>query len=136
MFRYQPELADTVIYWSLTGVFLFLSIIGLLEHQGAINFFSIATFVVFLAATFLGTRRKMILTDSQLKIMAILKKNSYLIDLSEVQIIFIGKMGITIEIDQVKYIYVMLPPSKKKFIQCIETQPDFTGKLLGVDTNK
>ncbi|AQP53128.1 hypothetical protein CBF34_02550 [Vagococcus penaei] len=131
MFRYQPELAGTVIYWSLTGVVLFLSIIGLLEHQGAINLFSIVTFIIFLIIGYLGTRRKMILTGNQLKVYAILPKNCYQIDISEISEISIGKMGVTIIVDNQIYTYIMLPPSKKSFVKTINQQVMFNGKLYG-----
>lgn len=74
VFRYQPDLPDTVIYWSMTFVLFFLSMIGLMEEQGRINLFSIITFLIFFFFCYLGARRKMILTNEQLKVYAILKK--------------------------------------------------------------
>ncbi|MBO0476246.1 hypothetical protein DOK76_04135 [Vagococcus sp. DIV0080] len=132
VFRYQPDLPDTVIYWSMTFVFFFLSMIGLMEEQGRINLFSVITFLIFLGFGYLGTRRKMILTNEQLKVFAIMKKNRYQIDLEKIQKISIGSHGITITTNQKDYAYVMFPRSKNALVEKINEEKAFQGNITGI----
>lgn len=120
IYRYQPILADTVIYWSLTFVLFFASMIGLLEEQGRINLFSIVTFFIFLFFFYLGTRRKLILTQDQIKVNAVLKKNEYTIDISKIKKVLVGKYGFTLVTNQHERSYLMLPSSKTNFIHHLE----------------
>ncbi|APB31593.1 MULTISPECIES: EbsA family protein [Vagococcus] len=120
IYRYQPILADTVIYWSLTFVLFFASMIGLLEEQGRINLFSIVTFLLFLFFFYLGTRRKLILTQDQIKINAVLKKNEYTIDINKIKKVLVGKYGFTLVTKQHERSYLMLPSSKSNFITHLE----------------
>lgn len=131
-FRYQPDLPDTVTYWSLTFIWFFISMIGLMEEQGSINLFSIITFLIFVFLAFLGTRRKMILTNEQLKVFAILKKNRYQIDLEQIDKILVGTYGITMVTNGAERAYVMFPPSKKAFIESLKHEKKFTGKIVGI----
>lgn len=128
-FRYQPELAETVIYWSLTFVLFFLSMIGLMEEQGFINMFSLTTFLLFLFFTILGTRRKIILTRDQIKVNAILKRNRYTINLSDIKNVLVGKFGLTLITPNGRYSYLMLKKSKNKLKSCLELEHQFTGKI-------
>ena len=132
VFRYQPDLSDTVIYWSLTFVLFFLSMIGLMEEQGRINLFSIITFILFLFFSYLGTRRKMILTNEQLKVYAILKKNRYHINVDQINKIFIGSHGITIKTEEKEYAYVMFLPSKNALIKTMQEETSFKGTVIGI----
>lgn len=132
VFRYQPDLPDTVIYWSLTFVLFFLSMIGLMEEQGRINLFSIITFLLFLFFGYLGTRRKMILTNEQLKVYAILKKNRYHINIEQIDNISVGSHGVTINTNKKEYAYVMFPPSKNAFVQTMQAETAFQGNIFGV----
>lgn len=132
VFRYQPDLPDTVIYWSMTFVVFFLSMIGLMEEQGRINLFSIVTFLIFLFFSYLGTRRKMILTNEQLKVYAILKKNRYQINIEQIESISVGSHGITVITNSKEYAYVMFPPSKNAFVKTIKKEQAFTGSIQGV----
>lgn len=132
VFRYQPDLPDTVIYWSFTFVFFFLSMIGLMEEQGRINLFSIVTFLLFLFLAYLGTRRKMILTNEQLKVYAILKKNRYQIDIEQIEKISIGSHGITLETEHKEYAYVMFKPSKNALIKTMGQEKSFNGVIYGI----
>ena len=132
VFRYQPDLPDTVIYWSLTFVLFFLSMIGLMEEQGRINLFSIITFLLFLFFGYLGTRRKMILTNEQLKVYAILKKNRYHINIEQIDTISVGSHGVTVTTNKKEYAYVMFPPSKKAFVQTMQAEITFRGNIFGV----
>ncbi|MGF2146086.1 EbsA family protein [Vagococcus fluvialis] len=131
VFRYQPDLPDTVIYWSMTFVLFFLSMIGLMEEQGRINLFSIITFLIFSFFCYLGARRKMILTNEQLKVYAILKKNRFQIDINEIQKVSIGSHGLTLQTNQVEYAYVMFPKSKNALIETLKSEACFTGKIVG-----
>ncbi|MGX6970911.1 EbsA family protein [Vagococcus bubulae] len=120
IYRYQPILADTVIYWSLTFVLFFASMIGLLEEQGRINLFSIVTFLIFLFFFYLGTRRKLILTQDQIKVNAVLKKNEYTIDINKIKKVLVGKYGFTLVTTHHERSYLMLPSSKTHFIHHLE----------------
>ena len=61
--RWQPELAHTIIYWSLTLIILFFSLILSLENTGPYwkSNFVLGIFLVFL---FLGLRRSFILKSN------------------------------------------------------------------------
>lgn len=133
VFRYQPELSDTVIYWSLTCVLFFASMIGLLEEQGRINVFSICMFVLFLLFMYLGTRRKMILTNEQLKVYAILKKNMYQIDLRTIKKISVGSNGITLQTEQEIFSYIMRKKSKESFVYYLQQEDRFDGSIEGIE---
>ncbi|MGX7025501.1 EbsA family protein [Vagococcus hydrophili] len=133
VFRYQPELSGSIIYWSMTFVLFLLSMIGLLEEQGRINLFSIITFLIFLFFVYLGTRRKMILTNEQLKVSAILKKNRYQIDIDKIKNISVGSHGITIKTEAREYVYVMFPPSKNAFVLNLQKESLFTGTIYGIE---
>ncbi len=133
VFRYQPELSGTIIYWSMTFVLFLLSMIGLLEAQGRINLFSIITFLIFLFFGYLGTRRKMILTNEQLKVSAILKKNRYQIDIDKIKKVSVGSHGITIKTEAKEYVYVMFPPSKNSFVLNLKQEKLFDGIIYGIE---
>lgn len=131
IFRYQPILADTVIYWSLTFVLFFASMIGLLEEQGRINLFSIITFLIFLFFFYLGTRRKLILTPDQIKVNAVLKKNQYTIDIDQIKNVLVGKYGFTLVTTHHERAYLMLPSSKNSFIKILSQSQCFTSNING-----
>ncbi|MDT2850338.1 EbsA family protein [Vagococcus carniphilus] len=133
VFRYQPELSGTVIYWSMTFALFFTSMIGLLEQQGRISIFSVVIFLLFLVFAFVGFRRKMILTNEQLKVSAILKKNSYQIDLENIQRVSVGSHGITIQTNQKEFAYVMFPKSKNSFVYHLRQEVSFTGVIYGIE---
>lgn len=131
IFRYQPILADTVIYWSLTFVLFFASMIGLLEEQGRINLFSIITFLIFLFFFYLGTRRKLILTPDQIKVNAVLKKNQYTIDIDQIKNVLVGKYGFTLVTAHHERAYLMLPSSKNSFIKILSQSQYLTSNING-----
>ncbi|MGO2083940.1 EbsA family protein [Vagococcus sp.] len=131
VFRYQPDLTGSVIYWSWTCILFFLGIIGLLEERGTITPFIVITFLLFVFFSYLGTKRRMILTNEQLKVSAILKKNRYLIELSTINKILIGTHGVTIYTNKKDYSYIMFPPSKRAFVESLKQESNFKGKLLG-----
>ena len=133
VFRYQPELPDTVIYWSLTSVLFFLSMIGLLERQGRINLFSIVTFLLFLFFSYIGTRRKMILTQEQLNVYAILKKNQYQIELDKIETVLVGSHGVTIKTQETDFAYLMFKKSKKQLVEKLDKEGQFRGSILSVE---
>lgn len=133
VFRYQPELSDTVIYWSLTLVLFFLSMIGLLERQGRINIFSIFTFLLFLFFSYIGTRRKMILTQEQLNVYAILKKNQYQIELEQIETVLVGSHGVTIKTKETDFAYLMFKKSKSKLVEQLDKESQFKGTILSVE---
>jgi len=137
IFRYQPILADTVIYWSLTFVLFFASMIGLLEEQGRINIFSIITFLLFLFFLFLGMRRKIILTSDQIKVSAVLKKHEYTIDIAQLENVLVGKYGFTLVTAHHERSYIMLPSSKVQMIKLLSQSKELTcpinGHKKGVD---
>lgn len=66
-FRWQPELAFSLIYWSLTGFLFFFSWIMALENTKPYPTSLLVTGISLLFC-YLGYRRKMILTDTQLVI--------------------------------------------------------------------
>jgi hypothetical protein len=105
--------------------------IGLMEEQGRINLFSIITFLIFSFFCYLGARRKMILTNEQLKVYAILKKNRFQIDINEIEKVSIGSHGLTLQTNQVEYAYVMFPKSKNALIETLKSEACFTGKIVG-----
>ncbi|MEG0254625.1 MAG: EbsA family protein [Vagococcus sp.] len=133
VFRYQPDLSGAVIYWSMTFVLFFISMIGLLEQQGRINIFSVATFIVFLIFGYTGTKRKMILTNEQLKVSAILKKNSYQIDLNNIVKVSVGSHGITILTKENEFAYIMFSKAKTSFVHYLKQEELFTGTINGIE---
>lgn len=133
VFRYQPDLSGTVIYWSMTFVLFFISMIGLLEQQGRINIFSVITFLIFLIFGYFGTKRKMILTNEQLKVSAILKKNSYQIDLDNIVKVSVGSHGITILTKQNEFAYLMFSKAKNSFVHYLKQEELFTGAIYGIE---
>lgn len=79
--RWQPELAHTIIYWSLTLIILFFSLILSLENTGPYwkSNFVLGIFLVFL---FLGLRRSFILKSNSviIRYAAFGKTEKYLSD--------------------------------------------------------
>lgn len=131
VFRYQPTLADTVIYWSLTFVLFFLSMIGLMEQQGRINLFSAIMFLIFLFFTYIGIRRKIILTPEEVKVYAVLKKNNHDVNVSEIEHVSVGSHGVTLNTSKDSYTYLMLRSSKEKMIHLLHLSPYFSGEING-----
>lgn len=131
VFRYQPELEDSVIYWSLTFSIFFISMIGLMEQQGKINIFSSVLFVLFLLFFYLGSRRKIILTNQQIKVSAILRKNEYTVDLSSIENMSVGGYGVTLTTNKEEYSYLLFVRSKNRLVTRLKEEENFIGMING-----
>ena len=131
VFRYQPDLPDTVIYWSITFIFFLMSMIGLMEHTGQINLFSVITFIIFLIFGYFGAKRKIIISNEQLKVLGIMKRNGYQIDIEQIEKISVGSHGLTMTTIEGTFTYLMRPKSKNMLIDIIQKEKTFQGVIEG-----
>ncbi|CAM3318187.1 EbsA family protein [Vagococcus fessus] len=129
-YRWQPEIATSLIYWSFSFGLLFLSIIALLE-QKSLNALSILFLVLACGFIYMGWSRYFDLTDNHLIIRAILRKNSLRLRLSEINKVSVGANGFTIVMmnDEV-YTLIMSKKSLARFTAHIQEKETFSGKIV------
>ncbi|MDR0922352.1 MAG: EbsA family protein [Lactobacillales bacterium] len=95
-YHWQPELATSIIYWSLTFSLLFFSLIFTLEktHVYTTTF---AVFFAFLVLSIIGLHRYFVITeDNMLQIIALTPRHREKIPLQSIEKIRIGEKGIEI----------------------------------------
>jgi len=129
-YKWQPEMATAIIYWSCTFGILFLSLILTLEHTRP-YFVSNIVFLIFVFFFFLGNNRYFKLEKQSLFIHALLPKKRQLIEFSSIEKIIVGKNGIEIHSSQFfegSQLYMMTKKNKKKFIEdfIIQTKNQIT----------
>lgn len=130
-YRWQPEIATSLIYWSLTFTILFTALIVQLEMI-KLNPYSIGLGIIFICFVWLGLQRKVWILEDKLMIKALKKKNSYQIPLSDITEISIGSNGLTIEQDGSEIMLIMRTESKKSMIADIQHHPSFQGEVKGL----
>ncbi|MGX7058896.1 EbsA family protein [Vagococcus humatus] len=128
----QPELATSVIYWSLTFGIFFLSLIALLEETH-LNLVTICLFGVFLFFVYLGRKRHVVLTETTVEINTSLKQNNQVIQLADIQQVSIGKYGLTLKFstnDSLDCLSLLMRlKTKKEFLHQLIEIKAFTGQI-------
>lgn len=124
IFRWQPELATSIIYWSLTFGTFFLSSIAFLEALG-INLLCVVFFVLFCLLGYFGQSRHFMIKDDTLIVHTILKKNRRQIDLKKITKISLGAYGLTFVIDG----YSEMEESDRTFLMSKKTMTIFLAAL-------
>lgn len=132
IYRWQPELATSIIYWSFTFGILFVSLIFTLEKTH-IYLGSIIIFLFFLLFVYLGSRRCFRIEGQQLVIQAALRINKETIDLNSIEQIRIDEKTITIDSPQLKYQsknFLMTKKTKISFIDVIKQHKEMLGTII------
>lgn len=131
IYKYQPELYLSIIFWSLTFGILFIGIVGLFEET-ALNLFSVVMFVLFLFVFWLGNTRHLVVTQEQIKQHAILKRNCKDNMLSDFETLSIGRKGVTLTHKNGEtFSYLMKDKTKELFVQKLKKNPLFSAKIVG-----
>lgn len=132
IYKYQPELYLSIIFWSLTFGILFIGIIGLFEET-ALNLFSVVMFVLFLLVFWLGSTRCLVVTQEQIKQHAILKRNCKVRRLSDFKSLSVGRKGVTLTHKNGEtFSYLMKDKTKELFVQKLKSNPFFSAKIVGI----
>lgn len=125
----QPELATSVIYWSLTFGIFFLSLIALLEETH-LNLVTICLFGVFLFFVYLGRKRHVVLTETTVEINTSLKQNNQVIQLADIHQVSIGKYGLTLKFSSDNSLSLLMRlKTKKEFLHQLTESKQFTGQM-------
>lgn len=129
-YRWQPEIATSLIYWSLTFTILFCALIVQLELI-KLNPYSIILGLLFLFFLWLGLQRKLYIKDTILVIQALRQRHSQKIPIHSIREISVGTNGLTIEQELVDTTLMMKTTSMEALITEIKEHPDFKGKVRG-----
>lgn len=136
-YHYQPELATSIIYWSVCFSSFFVSLIIVLE-QFKVTFFCLLFFLFFSSLVYLGLSRYFSIIEDELLIKTIFKKNRQQIKINQIEKITVGTYGVTLfssalsDLTIEERTFLMLPKSKDKFIADLKSQPAFCGKIVGI----
>ncbi len=136
-FRWQPELATSIIYWSLTFGTFFLGIIAVFEAL-SLNVLCVLFFVCFVILVYLGQKRHFIIKDNQLIVQAILKRNSHQFDVDKIEKISLGAYGMTFALDGYEGIeesdrtILMSKKTIASFLLALEQTDNFDGTIVGI----
>ena len=136
-FSFQPELATSVIYWSLTFASFFIGLILLLE-QFRVTVWALAFFLSFLALVHLGRTRYFYLKAEHLAVKQILRRNSQEIPVELVSKVSVGSYGLTIEangwqdVRREERTFLMSAKTKERFVAALASHPDFQGEIVGI----
>lgn len=132
IYRWQPELATTIIYWSCTFSILFISLILTLEHTKP---YSVSTiFLLFFFFFFyLGFNCYFTITNQQLVIctFSFLKKKS--IHLHSIEKIKIGNNCIEITSNDFKNknrLFIMSNKNKDLFVKSLKQNKSFVAPII------
>ncbi|GEL90790.1 EbsA family protein [Enterococcus villorum] len=135
--RWQPEWAQTIIYWSLSLIIFFFSLILSLENTRPYwkSNLIMGLFLVFL---FLGYRRSFILTTQSIKVRYAAFWKDKVIRLQEIDSVTPMKKGI-----KIKYIgqkepslYLMPKKGETAFLLYIQTNEEKNIQKLNTQTNE
>lgn len=136
-FHFQPELATSIIYWSVTFISFFISLIAVLE-QFRVTWFNLTFFIIFLTLGYLGLQRYFLIEAGMLQVRYLLKRNRYTVDISQINKIAAGAYGITFYGSAwggrpaEERVFLMLPKTKEKFLTTLESEPNFQGEIVSV----
>lgn len=131
IYRWQPEIATSLIYWSLTFTIFFVALIVQLELI-KFNFYSIGLGILFIYFVWYGLQRKLGIKDDRLVIQALRKKNSRIIPISSIVELSVGTMGLTIIQDLTEETILMSENNKVALISEISEHHAFVGKIKGI----
>lgn len=132
IYRWQPDLETSIIYWSFTFGILFVSLIFTLEKTHIYSG-SVAIFLLFLLFVYLGSRRCFRINDHQLVIQTTLWFNREMIDWGSIERIQIDEKSITIDSPQLKHqskTFLMTKKTKAAFIAAIKEQEEMLGTII------
>lgn len=118
IYRWQPEVSVTIIYWSCTFAILFLSLILTLEHTKPYLASNIV-FCVFFFFVYLGTNRYFLIGSENLTIHALLPMNRKTLPFQSIKEIKVGTKGIKIysnSFDEQAQLFLMNKKTKQKFV--------------------
>lgn len=136
-FRWQPELATSIIYWSLTFGTFFLSSIAGFEAL-SVSSLCVLLFACFSILVYFGRSRHLMIKDEQLIIHSILKRNRHQIDLDKIEKISLGAYGMTFVLDGYNGIeesdrtILMTKKTTAKFLLALEQSNKFKGTIVGI----
>lgn len=129
-FRCQPELSLSISYWSITFALICWGSIFFRENKDTIAWVMTGLFV---CLALIGSRRCFLLDDDSINYCAILPKNRYSIKIKEINMVLVGKRGLTLmyrnESPQ-KTIVLMFESTKGLFVKELEANKYFTGKVM------
>lgn len=130
-YRWQPEIATSLIYWSLTFTLFFIALIVQLELI-KLNMYSILIGLVFIFFVWLGLRRIIVIEDNDLIIKTILKKNERKIPVQSIKELSVGTYGLTIEQELLNESLLMTPKTLDMFIRDVKAHEQFKGTVKGI----
>lgn len=122
IYRWQPEMSVTIIYWSCTFAILFLSLILTLEHTKPYLASNIVL-CVFFFFVYLGLNRYFLITSENLMIHSLLPVNRQKISIQLIQKIKVGTKGIKIysnSFEEQAQLFMMNKKTKQKFVEEIK----------------
>ena len=122
IYRWQPEVSVTIIYWSCTFAILFLSLILTLEHTKPYLASNIVL-CIFFFFVYIGTSRYFMIGSEKLIIHALLPINRKEFPIQSIKEIKVGTKGIKIYsnfFDEQAQLFLMNKKTKQKFLEEIK----------------
>ena len=122
IYRWQPEVSVSIIYWSCTFAILFLSLILTLEHTKPYLASNIVL-CIFFFFVYLGANRYFLIGSENLIIHALLPINRKEISFQSIKEIKVGKKGIKMyanSFDEQAQLFLMTKRTKEKFVEEIK----------------
>ncbi|MFC6169116.1 EbsA family protein [Loigolactobacillus jiayinensis] len=115
-FYYQPDLYSSIIFWSWTFVILFVSGTGWLEIT-TIQWFTIATFILFLLVAAMGIWRRRLTLDANntsLTLRQFWPKHQRIIKFSDLQHVVVLTHGIRFELTRLPHVTILMTKKQKQ----------------------
>lgn len=122
IYRWQPEVSVTIIYWSCTFAILFLSLILTLEHTKPYLASNIVL-CIFFFFVYIGISRYFLIGSEKLIIHALLPINRKEIPFQSIKEIKVGTKGIKVYsnfFDEQAQLFLMNKKTKQKFLEEIK----------------
>ena len=119
IYRWQPEVSVTIIYWSCTFAILFLSLILALEHNKPYLVSNIVL-CIFFFFVFLGINRYFFISVNSLTVHTLLPMNRKEVPFQSITKIKVGEKGIEIysnSFNEKTQLFLMNKKTKQKFIE-------------------
>ncbi|MGX6961274.1 EbsA family protein [Vagococcus xieshaowenii] len=134
-YRYQPDLAHTIIYWSFALCLLLGAAIITLEK---ITFSWLAVVLVILGVllTYFGLRRRIVVQEHELIFLLGIPKKNKSLAISEVKKISIGSNGFTIlheskQGKKMEMVCMMKNRTLQEFVETVANHQTFQGDIVG-----
>jgi len=134
-YRWQPDLAASVTYWSVTYSVLFLSLIFTLERTH-IYWVSFVVFFVFLVLFYIGCQRYFYFNEyNELVSSGLSKRHRGKFAVNDLRKVYVSKAGIKLvsPIWEKGEIFHMRSWRKNAFVQAILEHEEFCGRIEYVD---